>query len=230
MINEAYLVVQTIVNKEQNGYVSPSDYTNVAKLVQDLIFEDYFYDVAKEQNRDNRGLSSPGYGNLTDHQRERLAPFMTDTTITQATNKYALPADLYWIEEDGIITDAGNVVELMEHYKRGYVANSLAAPDETFPTAYRKGSDLYVLPNSYAGDLSVYYIRRPNDPQCAYTVDPNGDPLYDQANSTDFELHPSEFYRIVIGMRTHFGSSIREGEVIQVAESLKGQEVMKDNS
>ena len=230
MINEAYLVLQTIVNKEQDGYVQPSEYTQIAKLVQDSIFRSYFEDINRDQNRENRGLTNPGYGNLVQNQEERLAPFMETSTLTINTGVYTLPSDLFHIEQDGIISNTGKVIELTPHRTRGYLSGSIGAPDTTFMTCYRNGQELVVDPSTYVDDITLHYVRKPIDPLWAYTTMGNGDPLYNPSASVDFELHPSEFTNIVLHMLSYFGITIREGEVIQVAESMKGVEIQKENS
>lgn len=230
MINTVYQVVQVIFNKEQSGYLSPTEYNLVLKQVQDEIYRSYFEDINRDQVRENKGLSNPGYGNLTDNQREKLATFMSSADLTISGGSYTLPSDLYYIEEDGVITENNKVVDLVPNYKRGYLSQSLAAPSLVFPVCYRAGNKLYVLPTTYVGALKIYYIRIPNDPVWGYVVGPNGDPLYNASASTDIELHPSEFSNIVIRVLSYFGISVREGEVVQVAEGLKNQTTVNDNN
>lgn len=231
MIDSAYQTLQTIVNKEQDGYVTPSEFNHLAKQVQEDIFRSYVEDLNRDQNKENRGFSNLGVANLVDMQTQRLEPFIvTPGAIAQAGGSYPLPSDLYMLPEDAIRTDAGKIIEKIPSYKKNYMALSGAAPSALFPVGYIEGADLTVLPSTYTDPVTITYIKRPSDPQWAYTALPNGDPAYNESNSTDFELHISEFPNIVVKMLAYFGITMREGEVIQVAESLKQQRTVREES
>lgn len=232
MINEVYLVLQTILNKEQSGgYVSPSEFNNMAKQVQEEIFRSYFEDINRDQIKENKGLSNPGHGNLVDNQIQRLEPFMSNDTIAQAGGVYPLPVDLYLLEQGTVVDSiSGRVVERVDKHKIAYLKRSLAAPSAIYPVFYVEGTDITIEPSTFVSAVNINYIRKPNDPQWAYTATGAGDPLYSEVNSTDFELHPSEFSNIVLKMLSYFGVTLREGEVIQVAQAMKGEMLNKDEA
>lgn len=227
MINLAYLVLQTIVNKEQSGgYVSPAQYNDLAVLVQEEIFRSYFEDINRDQNKQNRGFSGLNYANLVDNQLQRIEPFLKTVTLS---TPYALPSDLYMLDTDGIITSiTEKVVDKVPRQSRGYISNSAGAATVTFPQYYVQGNNIVILPSTYADDIDISYIKVPSEPEWAYTVIGNGDSMYNDVASTDFELHPSEFSNIVLRMLSYMGINLREGQVVQVAESLKSQMTNKD--
>ena len=229
MINDIYIVLQTIINKEQNGYVTPEEFNKIAKQSQEKIFRSYFEDLNRDQNRENKGFSSPGHGNLVANQEERINVFATSDTMSKSGNTYPLPSDLYKIEDNGLIDDANNVIDKIPRRLSGYLNNSLAAPSTLFKVYERIGNTVNVLPAAYTGDVLINYIRKPADPVWGYTVVSN-EPLYDAGSTTDFELHPSEFSNIVLEMLTYFGLNLREGEVVQLAQELKGIMFQKDNA
>lgn len=231
MIDTVYSTVQTIYNKEQDGWVSPSEYNDIAKQVQEEIFRGYLEDMNRDQNRFNRGLANPGYANLVANQTQRLEPFMkTSGAIAQTGGVYPLPSDVYLIDENGVLNASGTVIERVANDKRSYLNNSTVAPSTLFPVHYIEGTNITVLPSTYTGTITVSYLKQPADPVWGYTVGPNGDPLYNESASTDFELHISEFSNIVVRILAYFGINLREGEVIQVAEGLKNQTVTREES
>ena len=230
MIDEVYSVLQTITAKEHDGFVSPTEFNDVAKQVQEEIFRGYLEDINRDQNRANRGFTNPGYANLVENQTQKLEPFMvTSSPIAQAGGVYPLPADVYLIDENGITESNGRVVEKVDNHKRAYLSTSSAAPSDLFPVHYINGTDVTILPATVTGSITITYLKKPSDPVWAYTV-ASGEPVYNEANSTDFELHASEFPNIVVRMLSYFGINLREGEVIQVAESLKQQRDVKEES
>ncbi len=231
MIDQVYKTLQTIVNKEQDGYVSPEEFNDLSKQVQDNIFRSYFEDHNRDKNKENRGLTNESYGNLVHNQEERINQFSVTTTIAQAGGVYPLPSDLYFIEDYGIITSTNKVVDKLVKSKVGYLNNSISGPTDTYPVYERMPSNVTIYPNTITGDITIRYVRQPLDPKWTYT-EVAGDPLYNPSalDHQDFELHPSEFPNIVLEMLTYFGINLREGEVIQVAEQLKNTLMQKDNN
>jgi hypothetical protein len=231
MINEVYQTVQTILNKENSGYVSPTEFNQLAKQVQDEIFAGYFEDINRDQNRENKGLTNIGYGNLAENQRQKLSPFITSATVSISGGVFPLPANVYYVEQDGVIDENGRVVDKVEASKSGYLSRSTFGSSEIFPTYQRIGSSLKVLPASLTGDLTVNYVRHPEDPKWTYTVVSSEEQFNaSAADYQDFELQEIEFPNIVLRMLSYFGINLREGEVIQVAEALKNQQTVKETN
>jgi len=52
-VNTVYTTVLYILNKEQRGYVTPSEFNSIADLVQKEIFNSYFPD-GNQVNRQNQ--------------------------------------------------------------------------------------------------------------------------------------------------------------------------------
>ena len=232
MINDIFNIVDTILNKENNGYVTPTDKNFIATLIQEEIFREYFSDMYRDGIKSKSSLVNKGYGNLSFTQRQRLSKFFKDATITIATagDEFMLPDDLYLIEEDGIISSTGDVVEEVERKDMGYLLNSISAPDNNFPVYERNPYTLKVSPNDIL-EINVRYIRKPTTPKWTYTVVSNKE-MYDPSKGTfqDFDLHISEFSNIVIRMCAYLGINIREKEVVQLMENLKNQEYIKENN
>ena len=125
MIDTVYKTLQTIVNKEQDGYVSPEEFNQLAKQVQDKIFRNYFEDYNRDQNKENRGLTNTGYGNLVANQTEKLEPFLKEVSISISSGSYTLPSDLYYMEENGVISDTGKVIDKVSVQRFNYLGNSI---------------------------------------------------------------------------------------------------------
>ena len=142
-----------------------------------------------------------------------------------------MPSDLYFIEDDGVVSDTGKIIERIKTSKVGYLNNSIAAPTVTYPVYERDADTITVFPINSVSTIALAYIKQPADPKWTYTV-VNGDPLFNPSavDYQDFELHPAEFPTIVVEMLTYFGINLREGEVIQIAEQLKNTIMQKDNS
>ena len=233
MIDLVYKTVTTIINKENNGYVSPEEFNNIATLVQEEIFKNYFEDHNRDDNRDHSGLVSKGYGNLPFNQRQKIGQFSETFIMTNLGNQlYDLPTNLYWIEDDGITTLRGEVVEEVERRELGYLMNSISKPTVNYPVYGRYSDKIKVYPAELNSDLSIDYIRKPLHPKWTYFPLPDGNAMFNPAagDYQDFELHESEFSNIVIKVLMFFGINLREAEVVQVASNITERELTKENN
>jgi len=233
MIDTIYRVLQTIVNKEQNGYVSPDEINLIAHTVQMEIYREYFDDENKDKNRQNRGLTNAGYSNLSANTRQRIQQFAAIQTLTfDATNqRFLLPEDLYLLEENGLTTLQGRVLDELERSSVGYALRSTANPSEVFPCYERYNKSIKVHPVTITSNINCRYLRKPIPPKWTFIM-VNGNPFFNPAATdySDFELHESEFTNIVMRMLTLFGINLREQEIVQVAEALKDKTNIKESN
>lgn len=235
MINRIYLVIQTLINKDQNGYISPDEFNIIAGNIQNRILRGYFEDENRDKVKENRGLTNRGYSNLSFNERQRIQQFAEIATLTYngGDSSFALPTDLYFIEDKGITTSNGNVIEEVQRTNLAYLnKSSLSAPSEVYPVYERYSNKIVVSPSSIVSGVTCRYIRTPNPPKWTFIVLGDGTPLFNPSANDfqDFELHESEFSNIAVMMLSELGLSIRESEVVQVAEALKNQQNIKDNS
>jgi hypothetical protein len=231
MIDTAFQVIKTVMNKELRGNFTPTEGNLVAKQVQDEIFRGYFEDANRDKVRFNRGLANLNFANLPFVQRQRIEQFQASATLAFNDPDFTLPANLYLIKDNGITTSGGVVIQEMESNKFGYMNNSLAAPSTSFPVYTRKANTIQVYPASINTGVVCNYLRTPADPNWTYTV-VGGTELFNPADVDyqDFELHESEFSNIVVRMLSYFGINIREAEVTQYAEALKQKNEVREES
>ena len=234
MIDLIYKTLLTIINKENQGYVSPTEFNVIANNVQSEIFRGYFEDENRDKIKENRGLVNNGYSNLSFNQRQRIEQFAEIATITSSNNQFDLPSDLYFIEEHGVesstsLNDYNAVITEVERNQYNFLVRSSAKPTELFPVYEKYGSNIRVSPDTITG-VTLRYLREPKMPNWTYVV-VNGEELYNPSDAAfqDFELHRSELSNIILRMLTLFGINLREPEVMQVAEMLKDKMNLKDN-
>jgi hypothetical protein len=233
MINSIYQTLLTIVNKENNGYVSPTEFNLVANNVQNEIFAEYFSEENRNKTRENKGYTNKGYSNLDFLDRQKIEQFSAFDGATKSGTTFTLPTDLYFIVDDGVTIAGGAVVEEVERSKIKWLSNTEAAPTEQFPVYYRRSDNVIVLPATI-DTIAIEYLRKPNTPNWTYQVVENDDgseiELFDSTNTSfqDFELHESEFSNIILRMLTLFGINLREGEIAKITEEMKDKSFNKE--
>jgi len=230
MINSIRNTVLAILNKNNYGYLSPSDFNLYAKQAQLEIFENYFYNYNTQLNLENARKSGTDYANASKGILETIDLFSVSATLLQTdddTNTLTLPSDYYLINKV-LYTTGGNVeIERVSQSKITMLSNSiLTAPSKDFPAYSTEGSVMTVLPTTIATaeDVKAQYIRYPVAPKWTYStvLELQGPIFYEQAlDYQDFEIPLDNSIDLIIKICQYAGIEIRSEMVYKFA---KGEE------
>jgi len=235
MINSVRNTVLSVLNKNNYGYISPSDFNLYAKQAQMEVFEEYFSQYNKIINMENARMSGTSYADLSKVLAEAIEIFSITSSLSQVspgTNRYYLPSvpttgyDYYMINKvlcydaSGLTRVFKGEAEKVNHSKITMLNNSLlTAPTETYPAYIQEGSIMTVYPSTInlQNEVDAQYFRYPKDPKWTYITLFNGEPSFDQSqlDYQDFEVPIEDEYKLVIKILQYAGVSIREGEVVQ---------------
>lgn len=243
-IDRVYKTVQALINKENSGYINPTDFNLFAKYAQDEIFRNYFDELNREINKENRGLINKGYANLPQLQLQKINIFSTLSTLPVVGGVLTLPSDLYWIEPNGLINStvgmSPSVIEQVTQGSSRFLNCSEVAPTESFPVFENYGDTYRITPDTITS-VNIQYLRCPADPVWTYSTitspksNGNGNNVRELFNPSlpdfkDFELHKTEFVPLVLGILTLSGINLREAQVAEIAENLKDKDYNKTNN
>lgn len=247
MINSIRNTVLFLLNKDNRGYVSPSEFNYFAKQAQLEIFESYFTDISKAVALQNSRKKALNYGDTVQHIQDKIDRFYANTSLTYTSidsnngeeqDYFQLPSDLYKLINitygGGFGTDTtmsgGRIVQSVAPHKFDMIVNSnLTKPTVTYPVYVRSGNNIFVRPLSIQTLVQANYIRKPLDPNWGY-VTINSDPVYNADSSTNFEISEEDETELVIKICKYAGLSIREADVVQVAAQQEQIEYAKQNS
>lgn len=241
MINSVRNTVLAIINKNNYGYISPSDFNLFAKQAQLDIFDEYFTNYNQQINEENARISGTGYADLKLGYEEVIDSFaVTKTLIQNVSNIYYLPSqtttgDDYYLINKILCYNAGVLkgeAEKVSNSKINLLNKSLlTAPSDSYPAYTQKGDSVTIFPTTFNGALDVQatYIRYPKDPKWTFITLYNGEPVFDQTQTDyqDFELPIDDSNNLVARILQYAGISIREGDVYQfgqVEEQKENQE------
>ena len=100
MINTVRATVLSIANKNNYGYITPSDFNLYAKQAQLDIFEDYFYQYNSWVVKQNARVSGSGYADILRGLVEVIDSFSETRGLTNTgINLFNLPEDYYLINK-----------------------------------------------------------------------------------------------------------------------------------
>jgi hypothetical protein len=235
MINSVRNTVLSVLNKNNYGYVSPSDFNLYAKQAQFEVFEEYFSEYNKINNMENARMSGTSYSNLKKPIEEAMEIFATTSTLTQvapATNRFYLPSVTttgfdYFMVNKVLCYDAsvsprvfkGEAEKVTHTHITMLNTSNLTAPTEQYPAYTQEGSILTVYPSTInlPNEVEANYFRYPKDPKWTYITLANGEPVFDQsqADYQDFEVPLEDEYKLVAKILQYAGMSIREIAAVQ---------------
>lgn len=218
IINSVRNTVLAVCNKNNYGYISPSDFNLFAKQAQLDMFEDYFYQYNYQINKVNAHSTGSSYADIAENLLEVIDSFSVSAGLAHAgTNQYTLPADFYYINR--LLYNSTLDVEKVSESKLHSLLNSLlTAPTTEYPAYVVRGNTAVLFPSADItgpNDIDCQYIRYPLDPKWGYVTLLNGEPMFNSGTSTDFELPLSDEPMLVNKILQYAGLSIREPAVYQ---------------
>jgi|TARA_R110000796_G_scaffold43311_2_gene106443 hypothetical protein len=228
MINSVRNTVLAVANKQNFGYITPSDFNLYAKQAQLDLFEDYFYSYSQGLYKQNTRRTGSGYADIVKGLEEVIDSFSSiNTPVDTAAPLFPLPLDYYLIN---VVRYGGKEVERVSNNKILQLASSnLTAPNVSFPAYVLNGNDITVYPDTILTGITLQYIRKPLDPKWTYASLSGGEPVFDQSNSDyqDFELPESDAPSLIAKILQYVGISIREKDVYQFGSN---EEVMEQQT
>ena len=235
-VNTVYQTVLMILNKEQRGYMTPTEFNTVATQVQLEIFEKYFDDL-------NQQLRIPqadtDYADRQENIDEKLAIFKTFGDAIYTTvgglSYFVLPtSDTYgdvvsFYRLGNVLYNDEKVVQRLDRHEFYYANQSrLTKPSTINPAYLYENQKLFVKPTTITNKIKVDYIRKPSNIVWGFTPGDVGqyvwnDTIYSLSNptgSTNFEIHESEQTEVILKILLYSGIIIRDPEIVQTAAAL----------
>jgi hypothetical protein len=228
MINSVRNTVLAVANKQNFGYITPSDFNLYAKQAQLDIFEDYFYRYNEWIAKQNARISGSGYADIVKNIEEAIDIFSSTNTPSDSSGpSFPLPSDYYLIN---VVKYSSKEVERVSQNKiLNLTSSHLTTPTVTFPAYVMDGSNITVYPSTITTGITIQYIRKPLDPKWTYTTLSAGEPVFNQSASDyqDFELPASDEPTIVNKILKYAGISIRETDIYKAGENDEVKETQK---
>ena len=92
MINSVRNTVLSVLNKNNYGYLSPSDFNLYAKQAQLEIFHSYFMQYNDFINKENARLSGTGHANMSEQVEATIESLSTSKGLPNVLNSYSVPS------------------------------------------------------------------------------------------------------------------------------------------
>tara|TARA_R100001460_G_scaffold9382_1_gene22658 strand:- start:5682 stop:6404 length:723 start_codon:yes stop_codon:yes gene_type:complete len=225
-IGVVYNTLKDLANKDQQGFISESEFNNFANIAQLNIFNGLF-----DELKDAKRLTRAGFNPMRDKSRikrveEDLSYFSTSDTKTKASGKFAKPDDmarLISISTFGsILLDQSTKKPVEICYDEEKIdrilISDLSAPNEDFPVALISDS-IHVFPTSI-NKIQIRYYKYPESTIAG--VRSSSLPTYSStAQNKDFELPEHYTADLVYEIAKMVGLNLRDSDIV----TYTGQEM-----
>ena len=228
-IDELYRLVQFIANKEQRGYVTPSEFNLLAERAQLETYRELYKALQNPITISRGGVRQKADPEAVPYASEvmrgALRPLITTTALSESSDEWDYPAALLNVIEINYYLGGGSTrtkVEIIDHEDASYFLNSnLAAPSTTYPIALRSSGGVEIFPTSINSNVKAVYYAKPSAPVWDYTI-VNGAPVYDASGSTQLTLGSTVHEDIAMRVLTYIGISLRDNTVANYATLMQG--------
>jgi hypothetical protein len=216
-INETYLFVQELINKNQNGYLGPDEFNRLINQASYARFNE-LYGKPEQYAGANFPIAKIAYAR-TQEISEKLSPFIVSDTVAVSSGIAAVPDDLVHAVA---LRSGTNTVKRVEFDRlASYLNSSIDNPTTDFPI-YVQIENTYKIYPSTINSVNLDYLKLPGEAVWAYTMSGNR-PVYDPTNSIDLEWSTDEINNIVMKVLSMFGISVKDQQLVNYAEAQKAQ-------
>lgn len=230
-IDRVYQTVLMLANSDIRGNVKPRDLRLAINDVIGEIYEEYFSEISRLTNRQNRGLINSGVENIPDRIREKLLHFLVeDVELVYTAPYFILPADHRYSDNAQYLEADFEFAKNRKHFN--IIKNDAdAKPTTALPICLRVGKKLSVAPSTIVSDVTISYLRNQIMPNWTFNVI-NGAEVFDPSKNDfrDIDMHPSEENNVVLRTLNRFGINLKENDIIAVTEGKINQDFNQDNS
>lgn len=227
LIDKIFRKTKTYLNTDGRGNFSPEDFNLFLHDAIQSRVEEYFPDINRATNRQNRGLISNSLENSPDRLREKMNHYLKESVLTLVDNNTrVLPDDLRYY--DDIDNGSTNSYEFCKNRREFNILKGQAT--STYPICYQTGRNIRIAPNDN-GDMSISYLRTVNYPKWTYAVDGNGNEFFNPSDAgfVDADIHPSEEDEMVRRVLMSFGINLKEADVTNFAMNEENTDFKETN-
>lgn len=227
MVNivNVYRSLKDLANKDQQGFVTPEQFNNLAEVAQMVVFNNIV-----DMNTQSRRLIRQGFDAGKDdgvyaRKKEDLNSYIEEQTIDDlsGSSEYAKPSNMVKIISLSIVDEDDTQLEIIrdgrvfDMVKR----SKLSAPTDDYPVAF-VSNKIKVFPQGI-GSLKCRFYRSPgsydingnfiSSPPFLVVSNVNGLEIEVASASRNFDLPPQYFDDVVFEMASMIGVNLRDKDL-----------------
>ncbi len=228
-VNTVYQTVLLILNQQQRGYITPDEFNKIATQAQLTMFEAYASDLNQQYRLPSNDTE---YSDRVKNIEQKLQFFQRNTAIpynvvnsnfplldTVDPNQAVVVGTSNVLYRLGSVfykdTDLGQYVQPNE--LRQLLLSPLTQPTENFPIYTYVEDVVKVYPNTITNDISISYLKKPNNVVWGFTTNSVGAFIYAVGTSIQFDLDVTDQDELIMRILAYAGVIIQDPTIIQTA-------------
>lgn len=228
-VDTVYRTVLLIINKEQRGYITPDEFNKTATQVQLEIFNEYFESLNQQIRVPDNDTE---YSDRVKNLQEKIAIFQTDGTCLPTMGGFNIPAVTDFYKLGTVIYNDDKEIQYVQPNELLEINLSpITKPSKYWPVYTYKDLIIKVYPTpSITDTITCTYLHKPANPVWNFTLGVNGQYIYSEISSVQFDLHPIEQVNLVTRILLYSGIVIRDPQIIQIASQQAQTETINSKS
>ncbi len=216
-VNDVYVLMQYIINKNQQGYLSPSQFNTVINQGQ-RSYASYLLG-SFQTYAPGRPISKVELGDNT-VVRQRLSPIIYGYNLSVNTDGYSpYPGD--YAQADAMWSFYGfSRIRSVQQDSLWSYYNSVIDPVASHPIYLIQDTGFQFYPQSL-GAAKLSYVRNPPEMVWGFTTNINGRPVYSAAHSTQPVWDDLAMFEVITRALAMVGVNLQSNVVAQYAEQIK---------
>lgn len=228
MIDQAFQTVQSMLNKEQLGYLAPIDYNLFAKRAQRNLYNKYLNDLKLTVRKKNWMLDGKDFADASEHLQQYIEHYSFEANISpESPGYYIFPDDMEFVED---IFNGNSRIEKINYSDLLLLrSNIYSSPSTCKAFCSKVGDKLRVLPIGI-DPIEMHYLRKPKTPKWTF-VEFEGNPMFapDANDFQDIDM-PEGAYDDLISLIFEYSSiHLRDFQATQAANAEQQQEINQEN-
>ena len=228
-VNTVYQTVLLILNQQQRGYITPDEFNKIATQAQLTMFEAYASDLNQQYRLPSNDTE---YSDRVKNIEQKLQFFQRNTVIPyNAVNSNFPLLDNAVLDNPVVVgttnvlyrlgsvfykdTDLGQYVQPNE--LKQLLLSPLTQPTENFPIYTYVENVVKVYPSTINDDISISYLKKPNNVVWGFTTNTVGAFIYAVGTSVQFELDVTDQDELIMRILAYAGVIIQDPTIIQTA-------------
>lgn len=222
-INYIYQTVQTVLNKNSKGVLSPERFNVLATMAQSTVVGSLINEYRDAINRRRINRGGPDIREL----ETALSRYLVTKPLTVAAGETTMPDDLSYLPTDYLFYNDALITEIPSNEYTSYISG-IVTPSVTYPRCKVFGNKIKIFPNTINA-VTINYYRRPLSPKWTYTT-VNNEPVFDgsKADYQDIDVYENKIPDVIFNILELSGVHLRDAEVVQVMEAMKTFNYRKD--
>lgn len=229
MIDSIYQTAQSLLNKDQLGYLPPFKFNQFINNACNKVYNKLLSDLKSNVRKMNWMLDGKHLADYSEHVKQLVEHLIDEENVPVVDGVAQLPTELEFVE-DVYVGNTNTPIEKVDYSDFKLLQRNIyASPHDCSPICSKLSRTLKIAPNTIS-DIDLHYLRQPKTAKWTFEDD-NGKPMFDPTKSDyqDVDMPYSvkdELISLVVEMGSKY---LRDPQKVQMENQEQAQDIQIEN-